>query len=51
MLNLARKAAVTPTFKALILSFNLMFLAAAVLGAVVLLIGVYHTTIFLIAHA
>jgi hypothetical protein len=51
MLNFNRKGTINPTFKALILSFNLLFLAAAVLGAVVLLIGAYHTIIFLVAHA
>lgn len=51
MLNSIRKVTITPAFKTVILSFNMLLIAAAVLGAVVLLIGAYHTTIFLVAHA
>lgn len=51
MLNLTRKGSINPAFKAMILAFNILFLTVAVLGAVVLLIGAYHTIIFLVAHA
>jgi NADH-quinone oxidoreductase subunit J len=45
------KATMTLPFKAFILFLNFFFISAAVLCAAVLLIGAYHTSIFLIAHA
>jgi len=51
MLNIQRKTTVTPGFKAFILLANILFFIVAAIGALILLIGAYHTAIFIIANA
>jgi NADH:ubiquinone oxidoreductase subunit 6 (subunit J) len=51
MLNITPKTALTPAFKIFTLFLNLLFIATVALGAAILLIGAYHTLIFLIAYA